>query len=118
MSKVEQLNELLHRELAVAINRELEFPEVFVTVVGVSCMPDLQFAKVYVSVLPDKLAGTALKKLKGASGRLASAVVKKTRLRKVPRLLWEFDATERKAAVLEDFFLKIDEEDEADVNFR
>lgn len=115
MSKVEQLNELLHRELASAVNQELEFPEAFITITYVSCNPDLQFAKVIVSVLPDHLAGTALKKLKGASGRLAAAVVKRTRLRKVPRLLWEFDPTERKAAVLEDVFLRIDEEDDIDV---
>jgi len=117
MSRVDQLNELLHRELAEAINKELEFPEVFITVTYVSCMPDLQYAKVIVSVLPDKMAGTALKKLKAASGRIVSSITKKTRLRKVPRLLWEFDPTERKAAVLEDVFLKIDEESDEDVNF-
>lgn len=112
MAKVEQLNELLHRELAAAISQEVEFPDGLITVTYVSCNPDLQFAKVSVSVLPDKLAGTALKKLKAASGRLASAIVKKTRLRKVPRFLWEFDPTEKEAAVLEEFFLKVKEEDE------
>jgi ribosome-binding factor A len=111
MAKVEQLNELLHRELSAAINRELDFPEVFVTIVYVSCNPDLQFAKVGISVLPDRLAGTAIKKLKAASGRLAAAVMKKTRLRKVPRLVWSFDPTERKAAVLDDFFLHMEAED-------
>lgn len=119
MAKVDQLNELLHRELAAVINQELELPEVFVTVTHVACMPDLQFAKVLVSVLPDRLAGTALKKLKATSGRFANIIVKKTRLRKVPRLLWEFDATERKAAVLDDVFLKLDEgeDEDEDVNF-
>jgi len=117
MSKVEQLNELLHRELAEAINRELEFPEVFVTVTYVSCTPDLQHAKVIVSVLPDKMAGTALKKLKASSGRIAASIIKKTRLRKIPRLLWEFDPTERKAAILEDVFLKINEDNQENINF-
>ena len=112
MSKVDQLNELLHRELAAAIGQEVDFPDGLITVVFVSVPPDLQFAKVSVSVLPDKLAGTAIKKLKAASGRLAAVIVKKTRLRKVPRLLWDFDPTERKAAVLEEYFQKIDEEDE------
>ncbi|HOD87180.1 MAG TPA: ribosome-binding factor A [bacterium] len=110
MSKVEQFNELLHRELAVAVNRELELPEVFLTISYVSCTPDLQQAKVAVSVWPDKMAGTALKKLKASSGRIMSGIIKKTRLRKVPRLLWEFDSTEKKAADLEEVFLKIDSE--------
>lgn len=111
MAKVEQLNELLHRELGAAINRELELPEVFVTISYVSCTPDLQFAKIGVSVLPDRLAGTALKKLKAASGRLAAAAVKRTRLRKIPRLLWEFDPTEKKAAVLEAVLAEIEQEE-------
>jgi ribosome-binding factor A len=115
MSKVDQLNELLHRELARAINKELELPEVFVTVTYVSCTPDLQYAKVIVSVLPDKMAGTALKKLKASSGRMVSGIIKHTRLRKAPHLLWEFDPTERKAAALEDVFLKINEEDEENI---
>ncbi|MGE5425579.1 MAG: ribosome-binding factor A [Bacillota bacterium] len=112
MSKVDQLNELLHRELAASIPQEVELPDALITVAFVSCTPDLQFAKVIVSVLPDHLAGTALKKLKAASGRLAAAVMKRTRLRKVPRFLWEFDPTERKAAELEEYFQKIEEEEE------
>ncbi|MDD3285243.1 MAG: 30S ribosome-binding factor RbfA [Patescibacteria group bacterium] len=116
MPKVEQLNELLHRELAAAINRELELPEVFVTVSYVSCTPDLQHAKVAVSVLPDKMAGTALKKLKASSGKIASGIIKKTRLRKIPRLLWEFDPTEKKAADLEEVFLKIDQDEDDNIS--
>lgn len=111
MAKLDQINELLHRELAEAINRELEWPDAFITIVFVDCSPDLQSARVVISVLPDKFAGTALKKLKAASGRLAKNIAHKTRLRKAPKLHWEFDDTERKAAELDEVFFKIDEED-------
>lgn len=110
MSKIAQVNELLHRELAISVNQVLEWPEVLITIIYVDCSPDLQTARIGISVLPDKLAGTALKKLKAASGRFAKMISQNTRLRKAPKLWWEFDDTERKAAELDEIFLKIEEE--------
>ncbi|NCB20666.1 MAG: ribosome-binding factor A [Clostridia bacterium] len=110
MSKLAQVNELLHRELSMAINQVLEWPEALITIVYVDTSPDLQTVNIGISVLPDRLAGTALKKLKAASGRLAKVISQQTRLRKIPKLYWEFDDTERKAAELDELFLKIDDE--------
>lgn len=109
MSKVDQLNEMLQQELAYAINREVGVPNTLITVVYVRTTSDLKFATVGVSVLPDNLAGTALEKLKKSSGVLSSILAKKTRLRQIPRLRFEFDPTERKAAVLENFMNKMGE---------
>lgn len=111
MSKLAQVNELLHRELSISINQELEWPEALITIVYVDCSPDLQTARIGISVLPDRLAGTALRKLKAASGRFAKIISQNTRLRKSPKLWWEFDDTERKAAELDEVFLKIEDEE-------
>lgn len=110
MSKIDQINEIIHRELAMAVNQELQLPNVLVTISYVFCDQDLRSARVGVSVLPDKLTGTALKRLKASSGIFAKIIAKNTRLRKAPKLIWEFDDTERKAAELEEVFLKIDED--------
>jgi ribosome-binding factor A len=119
MSKADQLNQMLQEELAYAINREVGVPNTLITVVYVKTSSDLKFATVGVSVLPDNLAGTALEKLKKSSGLLSSILAKKTRLRQIPRLRFEFDPTERKAAVLENFMNNLDEiekkEEEEDV---
>lgn len=109
MSKVEKLNEMLQHELASAINREVAIPNALITVVYVRTSSDLQFATVGVSVLPDNMAGTALSKLKKSAGLLSSILSKKTRLRQIPRLHFEFDPTEKKAAELENFMNNIDE---------
>jgi ribosome-binding factor A len=109
MSKADQLNEMLQQELAYAINREVGVPNTLITVVYVRTSSDLKFATVGVSVLPDNLAGTALEKLKKSAGILSSILAKKTRLRQIPRLRFEFDPTERKAAVLENFMNNLDE---------
>lgn len=109
MSKVEKLNEMLQHELASAINREVSIPNALITVVYVRASSDLQFATVGVSVLPDNMAGTALSRLKKSAGMLSSILSKKTRLRQIPRLHFEFDPTEKKAAELENFMNNIDE---------
>ncbi len=109
MSKVDQLNQMLQEELAYAINREVGVPNTLITVVYVKTSSDLKFATVGISVLPDNLAGTALEKLKKSAGTLSSILAKKTRLRQIPRLRFEFDPTERKAAVLENFMNNMDE---------
>jgi len=67
MSKIPRYNELILEELAQAVNREVALPNTLITVTYVECSPDLKQAKVGISVLPDNLAGTALRKLKAAT---------------------------------------------------
>jgi len=112
MSKADQVNQLLQEELAHAINREVGIPNALITVVYVRTSADLKWATVGISVLPDKLAGTALSTLKKSVSLLSSILAKKTRFRKIPRFRFEFDPTERKAAVLEDVISRLDEEDD------
>lgn len=112
MSKIDQINNMLQQELAYAINREVGIPNTLITVVYVRTSADLKWATIGVSVLPDNLAGTALSKLKKSSGLLASILTKKTKIRNIPRLRFEFDPTERKAAVLEEVMSDLDREDD------
>jgi len=114
MSKVEQINQVLQQEIANAINREIGIPNALVTVVYVRTASDLQWATIGVSVLPDNVAGTVLAKLKSSTGLLSSILAKKTRLRKIPKIRFEFDPTERKAAVLENIINNLDKEDNED----
>jgi len=111
MSKVEAINQMLQEELAYAINREVGVPNALITVVYVRTSADLQWATVGVSVLPDNVAGTALSKLKNSAGVLSSILAKKTRLRKIPRLRFEFDPTEKKAAILEAIINNLDKDE-------
>lgn len=115
MSKVERLNEMLQHELAQAINREVMIPNVLLTVVYVKTTADLKFATVGVSVLPDNMAGTALEKLKKSAGILSGILSKKTKLRQIPRFRFEFDPTEKKAAVLEKVINDLDDTEVPDL---
>jgi ribosome-binding factor A len=109
MSKIPRINELILEELAQAVNREVGLPDALITITYVECSPDLKQAKVGFSVLPDKLAGTALRKLRTVTGQLVPILRTRLKLRKLPHLVWEFDATEREASKIERLIAGLDE---------
>jgi len=112
MAKAERINDLLLEELARAVNREVAVENALITITYVECSSDLKHAKIGFSVLPDKLAGTALRKLTAATSQLASILRSRTRLRKLPHLIWEFDATEREASKIEKLIAGIDDSED------
>lgn len=101
MPNLARLNQWLREELASAVNREAALPDALITITYVSCSPDLRQAKVGFSVLPDHLAGTALRHLTARSGQLVPILRARLKLRRLPHLVWEFDATERQAEEIE-----------------
>ena len=101
MSKVERINELLLVEISEAINKEIGIPGALITISEVKCDPDLKKALVRFSVLPDNLAGSTLRKLKSSTSQLVGVLKKRVKLRKIPHLIWEFDATEKEAEKIE-----------------
>ena len=99
--QIERVNELLLEELAEAVNKEVGLPDALITVSFVDCDPELKNARIGISVLPDRLAGTALRALKSATPQLVNIVKKRVKIRKLPKFVWEFDATEREAEKIE-----------------
>lgn len=105
--RIEQVNEVLRSEIALAIARELDFSGALITVTKADCTRDLNSAKVWVSVLPDNKAGSALQDLRKRQGLIRQAIAKNILWRKLPRLIFLFDDTEKQAAKLEDIFNEI-----------
>jgi ribosome-binding factor A len=105
-----QIDELLKTELGKLIAERIELNDGLITIVFVHCSPDLQRAKVAVSVLPERLTGTALRELKRHTAGFATYLKKHTRLRHIPILDWQLDITEKEAAKLDDVFRQIEEE--------
>ncbi|MDD5071661.1 MAG: ribosome-binding factor A [Patescibacteria group bacterium] len=109
MSRPEQINELLKRNIADLINREISLEGGLITVSFVDCSPDLERVKIGISVLPINLSGTALKILRGNSSLFAGILRKRTRLRHIPKFDWAIDSTEEKAAEIEKLLEEIKE---------
>ena len=101
MASADRLNELLLEELAQAVNREVGVENALLTITYVDCSSDLAQARVGFSVLPDNLAGTALRKLTTSTSQIVEILRKRVKLRKIPHLIWEFDSTEKEASRLE-----------------
>lgn len=101
MASTERINELLLEELGQAVNREVMLEGALITISYVRCSSDLKQAKVGFSVLPDRLAGSAMRKLTAATASLVGILRQRTKLRQIPKIIWEFDATEREASWIE-----------------
>lgn len=101
MSRIDQVNELLKHELASLINEQVGLDGGLITVSYVDTSPDLRHAKIGISVLPEKFFGTALHELQKHTSAFSKELLKRTRLRQIPHLHWEADATEAKAAEIE-----------------
>ena len=114
MSKIARINEIILEELAQVVNREVALPNALITISYVDCSPDLKQAKVGFSVLPDNLAGTAIRHLTAATASIVGLLRPRLKLRKLPHFIWTFDATEREASKIEKLIAGIDEANEAD----
>ncbi|MEI7452246.1 MAG: 30S ribosome-binding factor RbfA [Candidatus Falkowbacteria bacterium] len=99
--RLDKINELILHKLAEIINREIGVPNVLVTLVFVKCSEDLNYATVGISVLPASYAGTVLSVLRKKAGFLSQTLRKNSKLGRVPKLNFTFDATEVKASILE-----------------
>ncbi len=109
--RIEQLNEQLKNELANFIAREIPLENGLITVCYAICSPDLKYAKIAVSVLPEKYAGTALASLRKHSGIISQNLRNKLKIRQIPRFNWVLDTTESKAAEIEKIFKQIKDEE-------
>ena len=111
MSRKEQLDELLKNQLSEILSKESLFPDGLITITKVDCSPDLQNAKILISVLPDHKSGSALKALRSNS-HIGKALGQQKILRKMPKLNWQIDSLEKHAFELEEYMQKIKEEEE------
>lgn len=114
MAKADKLNELLREELAAAVNREVAVPNTLITISYVECSTDLKQARIGFSVLPDNMVGTAIRKLESSTSQLVGILRTRLRLRKIPHLIWEFDATEKEASKIEKLIAQANRDDEDD----
>lgn len=111
--RIEQLNEQLKEELAILIIKEIALENGLITVCFVNCSPDLKHARIAVSVLPEKFAGTALTGLRKHSSSFSKSLRQKLKIRQIPRFHWFLDTTESKAAEIDDIIKQIKEEEQS-----
>ncbi len=118
MRNIQQINQTLKKELAMAVEELVEFEGGLITVSWVDCDPNFSSARIGVSVLPDSLTGSALEKLRKSSGEISHFLRERLRFRHMPKFLWQFDSTEKNADSLERIFEKIENEEDDEEEIR
>lgn len=93
-NRSERVAGTLRRELAQLIQLEVKDPEVgFIGLSDVEVSRDLAHAKVFITVFEPEKAVSSVKALNRAAGYLRSRLGQKMRIRSVPELHFEHDAS-------------------------
>lgn len=102
-SRPAQVGSLLARTLQERLARGLHDPRYrgLVSILEVRVSPDLADATVFVSVLPAEAGPLSVEALRHAARHLAGEMLKRTRLRRIPRLHFRLDDRLKQAATLE-----------------
>lgn len=101
-SRLERVNELIRTTVAEIISREIELPlGVFVAIVKVDTSRDLRYARVFVSVFPEKKFGKTMDLLQKKIYIMQGILNKKLHMKPLPRLEFIADRTEMEADKIE-----------------
>jgi ribosome-binding factor A len=93
--RIERINELLRQELSRFIGQEIELPEnSLMTITQIATTPDMKVAKVFVTVLPDKVRGTVLEILRKNAHLLHKLLKEELKTKFIPNLKFFIDEQE------------------------
>lgn len=109
--RIKQVNELLHREIGSLIVKESELPEgSVVTITRVDTSPNLQQAKVYISVIPEGQNKEVLLLLKKNIFTIQQDLNKRLHMRPVPKIIWMSDKGSKDVNRVEEILNSIQQE--------
>jgi ribosome-binding factor A len=109
MARTDQLNSLLLKELADLTSKNVYLENGLITISYVEISPDLRYASIGVSVLPDNLSATAIKKLNHQNWDFSKQLKKKLKLKFIPKFNWKIDNREKYAAEIEEAIKNIND---------
>ncbi len=112
--RIKQINEQLLMELAMLQREFAPLPEGLITFTSVRTSPDLRYAGIYISVLPEKYTGTALALLRKHNKDFREGLRERLNLKFIPRLVWKVDEKIRYSLEIDEVLKKIREEEEAE----
>lgn len=94
-SRLEKINATLQEYIGEIIQKEFDFSqEYLITITRVETTPDLKYADVFLTVLPDNRRGSALHMLSSGAGRIKGVLAKRLKMKFVPNLRFKIDEQE------------------------
>lgn len=110
--RILRVNQVLKEELGKIISKEIELPEnVFCTITRVETLPNLQQARVYVSVMPDNAFKKVAVELQRHIFHLQHFLNEKFVMRPVPKIIFIKEKKTGEAAKIEELLGKISKYD-------
>jgi ribosome-binding factor A len=118
--RTEQVAEEIQRNLGDLLLREMRDPHVgFTTITAVDVSPDLEHARVHVSVLgSEEEERDSMRALGRASGYLRTELGKRMRMRHIPELRFQADRTTKDAIRIGELLRDVLPEEETDPDRR
>ena len=87
--RIEQINELIKRELGEIILREVDLPEnALVTIIDVKSATNFQSAKIQISVIPESSSDAVMKNLNQQIYSIQQNLNKRLKIRPVPKIIF------------------------------
>ena len=110
--RIQRLNQLIKKEVAQLILREIEFPkDVLVTVTRAKVTPDLRESKIYVSIMPEKEESQILDFLNRRIFLLQKKIDKRLKMRPVPKISFLEEKSTAEAGRIEEILEKLKKEE-------
>lgn len=100
--RIEKVNKLLLREVAVLVNELVRRPGILITLTRVDATPNLASVKVYFAVYPENKETHAQKILNESVAKIQHALNKRLYMKHVPKIIFVFDQSVQKAAEIEE----------------
>lgn len=91
MSRIDQINHTLQKELSLIIAKEAPVEGAMVTISRVDVSPDMKSAHIFFTVLPENFAGTALKKLDANKRMFIQELRKRIKIKWIPEIVFQLD---------------------------
>jgi ribosome-binding factor A len=105
--RIERASEVIKKELAAIVPREIEAPNTFVTLTRVEVSSDLHYADVYFLTIPDKASEGVAAELDKNVYLIQQKLNKRLRMRPVPKIRFRIDQGEQEAAKIDEILKRI-----------
>ena len=105
--RIERASEVIKKELAVIVSREIEAPNTFVTLTRVEVSSDLHYADVYFLTIPDDASYGIAAELNKNIYSIQQNLNKRLRMRPVPKIRFRIDEQEQEAAKIDEILKRI-----------
>jgi ribosome-binding factor A len=108
--RIERVRELIKREIAMIVARDVGIKDVLLTITRVEISPDVQYADIYITTIPKDATEHALRQLTHHVVSIQQTLNKRLRMRPVPKIRFLIDEGEQEAAQIDEIIHLLDEE--------